>query len=237
MGAGLETRWQRSGGRCSVGWWEGSGEVQLTLTTDNGTQFNSSRFLETLSWLGITHRRTEIYFGGRGSQPSYDDSFWLRRTLAVRNRINIPTLFAFDTTAPPTPALTHSPITPDTVGIGITTTTKSSFSGMPATSLWQRTPTTSSCLGLNCLLTAPATLYTRLGHKRRPLEARSTLRSIDSAYRIPLGDCLEVGQRRAKGEREVLSARSTRFARILGGLVPVAPVGPRLDEQVVGVPA
>lgn len=30
----------------------------LTLTTDNGTQFTSARFVETLNRLGITHRRT-----------------------------------------------------------------------------------------------------------------------------------------------------------------------------------
>lgn len=30
----------------------------LTLTTDNGTQFTSTRFIETLGRLGITHRRT-----------------------------------------------------------------------------------------------------------------------------------------------------------------------------------
>ena len=36
---------------------EGSREARLTLTTANGTQFTSSRFLETLRRLGITHRR------------------------------------------------------------------------------------------------------------------------------------------------------------------------------------
>jgi putative transposase len=40
---------------------EGSREAQVTLTTDNGTQFTSSRFLETLSRLGITHRRTAYH--------------------------------------------------------------------------------------------------------------------------------------------------------------------------------
>lgn len=30
----------------------------LTLTTDNGAQFTSARFVETLRTLGITHRRT-----------------------------------------------------------------------------------------------------------------------------------------------------------------------------------
>jgi putative transposase len=33
-------------------------ERNLTLTTDNGTQFTSSRFLEALGRLGTTHRRT-----------------------------------------------------------------------------------------------------------------------------------------------------------------------------------
>jgi len=36
----------------------GSREAHVTLTTDNGTQFTSSRFLETLRQLGMTHRRT-----------------------------------------------------------------------------------------------------------------------------------------------------------------------------------
>jgi putative transposase len=36
----------------------GSRGSGLTLTTDNGTQFTSTRFLETLGRLGITHRRT-----------------------------------------------------------------------------------------------------------------------------------------------------------------------------------
>ena len=40
---------------------EGSREARLTLTTDNGTQFTSSRFLETLARLGITHRRTAYH--------------------------------------------------------------------------------------------------------------------------------------------------------------------------------
>ena len=39
----------------------GSREAQLTLTTDNGTQFTSARFLETLGRLGITHRRTAYH--------------------------------------------------------------------------------------------------------------------------------------------------------------------------------
>ena len=33
-------------------------ERVLTLTTDNGTQFTSARYVETLNQLGITHRRT-----------------------------------------------------------------------------------------------------------------------------------------------------------------------------------
>src|SRR6202451_1150461 len=40
---------------------KGSREENVTLTTDNGTQFTSSRFLETLGRLGITHRRTAYY--------------------------------------------------------------------------------------------------------------------------------------------------------------------------------
>ena len=39
----------------------GSREAKLTLTTDNGTQFTSSRFMETLARLGITHRRTAYH--------------------------------------------------------------------------------------------------------------------------------------------------------------------------------
>jgi putative transposase len=39
----------------------GSRESNLTLTTDNGTQFTSSRFMETLARLGITHRRTAYH--------------------------------------------------------------------------------------------------------------------------------------------------------------------------------
>jgi transposase InsO family protein len=36
-------------------------QANLTLTTNNGTQFTSSRFLETLARLGITHRRTAYH--------------------------------------------------------------------------------------------------------------------------------------------------------------------------------
>jgi transposase InsO family protein len=39
----------------------GSRSANLTLTTNNGTQFTSSRFLETLARLGITHRRTAYH--------------------------------------------------------------------------------------------------------------------------------------------------------------------------------
>ncbi len=39
----------------------GSRETDLILTTDNGTQFTSSRFMETLTQLGITHRRTAYH--------------------------------------------------------------------------------------------------------------------------------------------------------------------------------
>ncbi len=37
---------------------DGSRHYRLTLNTDNGTQFTSTRFVETLLRLGITHRRT-----------------------------------------------------------------------------------------------------------------------------------------------------------------------------------
>lgn len=39
----------------------GSREAGLRLTTDNGTQFTSTRYMETLSRLGITHRRTAYH--------------------------------------------------------------------------------------------------------------------------------------------------------------------------------
>ena len=39
----------------------GSRESDLVLTTDNGTQFTSARFMETLARLGITHRRTAYH--------------------------------------------------------------------------------------------------------------------------------------------------------------------------------
>ena len=40
---------------------EGSREGSLTVTTDNGTQFTATRFIETLNRLGITHRRTAYH--------------------------------------------------------------------------------------------------------------------------------------------------------------------------------
>ena len=40
---------------------EVSREAHVTLTTDNGTQFTSARFIETLGRLGITHRRTAYH--------------------------------------------------------------------------------------------------------------------------------------------------------------------------------
>jgi putative transposase len=40
---------------------EGSREARLTMITDNGTQFTSTRFIETLNRLGITHRRTAYH--------------------------------------------------------------------------------------------------------------------------------------------------------------------------------
>ncbi len=45
----------------------GSRGAGLTLTTDNSTQFTSTRFLETLAWLGITHRRTAYHHPGGNS--------------------------------------------------------------------------------------------------------------------------------------------------------------------------
>ncbi len=39
----------------------GSRGTGLTLTTDNGTQFTSSRFMEVVSSLGIFHRRTAFH--------------------------------------------------------------------------------------------------------------------------------------------------------------------------------
>src|SRR5437016_2687189 len=48
---------------------EGSRESDLVLTTDNGTQFTSSRFMETLARLGITHRRT-AYHHPEGNRQS-----------------------------------------------------------------------------------------------------------------------------------------------------------------------
>jgi putative transposase len=39
----------------------GSREASVTLTTDNGTQFTSTRFIETLNRLGVTHRRTAYH--------------------------------------------------------------------------------------------------------------------------------------------------------------------------------
>ena len=40
---------------------KGSRGADSTLTTDNGTQFTSARFIETLVRLGITHRRTAYH--------------------------------------------------------------------------------------------------------------------------------------------------------------------------------
>jgi putative transposase len=45
---------------------EGSREARAMLTTDNGTQFTSTRFIETLNRLGITHRRT-VYHHPEGN--------------------------------------------------------------------------------------------------------------------------------------------------------------------------
>lgn len=40
---------------------EGGREASAMLTTDNGTRFTSSRFLEALRRLGITHRHTAYH--------------------------------------------------------------------------------------------------------------------------------------------------------------------------------
>lgn len=40
---------------------EGRREANLTLSSGNGTQFTSCRFLETIGRLGITHRRTAYH--------------------------------------------------------------------------------------------------------------------------------------------------------------------------------
>ena len=45
----------------------------LPLTTENGTQFTSSRFMETLAQVGITHRRT-TYHHSEGN--SYIERFY-----------------------------------------------------------------------------------------------------------------------------------------------------------------
>jgi transposase InsO family protein len=42
----------------------GSRDPNVTLTTDNGTQFTSPRFLETAGRLGIPHRRTAYHHTG-----------------------------------------------------------------------------------------------------------------------------------------------------------------------------
>ena len=51
---------------------EGSRDASVTLTTDNGTQFTSTRFIETLNRLGIIHRRT-VYNHPEGN--SYIERF------------------------------------------------------------------------------------------------------------------------------------------------------------------
>jgi putative transposase len=58
----------------------GSRDAHLTLTTDNGTQFTSARFLRTLSRLGITHRRT-AYHHPKGSSTSSSSIAACRRNI------------------------------------------------------------------------------------------------------------------------------------------------------------
>ncbi len=62
---------------------EGSREAYVTLTTDNGTQFTSTRFIETLNRLGIKHRRTAYhhpegnsYIGAVPSQRLKEEEVW-----------------------------------------------------------------------------------------------------------------------------------------------------------------
>ena len=57
----------------------GSRGARLTLTTDNGTQFASAQFVQTLAELGITHRRT-AYHHPEGN--SYIERF--HRSLGAR---------------------------------------------------------------------------------------------------------------------------------------------------------
>ena len=53
--------WQRLSEPCWNDCQPGSRGADLTLTTDNGTQFTSTRFVETLARLGIKHRRTAYH--------------------------------------------------------------------------------------------------------------------------------------------------------------------------------
>jgi putative transposase len=63
--------------------------LPLTLTTDNGTQFTSTRYLETLRQLGITHRRT-AYNHPEGNGPGLSELGLSRRT---KSRCSIPSSF------------------------------------------------------------------------------------------------------------------------------------------------
>ena len=61
----------------------GSRGTGLTLTTDNGTQFTSARYVETLNRLGITRRRTAYNhpegnsYNGRFHRSLKEEEVWL----------------------------------------------------------------------------------------------------------------------------------------------------------------
>ena len=65
----------------------GRGETALTLTTDNGTQFTSSRFMETLAQSGITHRRL-AYHHPEGNRRDRFRFTWRGRVLARAAGLN-----------------------------------------------------------------------------------------------------------------------------------------------------
>ena len=65
----------------------GRGETALTLTTDNGTQFTSSRFMETLAQSGITHRRL-AYHHPEGNRRDRFRFTWRGRVLAKAAGLN-----------------------------------------------------------------------------------------------------------------------------------------------------
>ncbi len=60
----------------------GNRKANLTLTTNNGTQSTSSRFLDTLAWLGISDRRTAYHhpegnsYSGRFHRSLKEEEVW-----------------------------------------------------------------------------------------------------------------------------------------------------------------